>query len=246
MGADRIERMGLRFIGLVLFSSLAIYGQTAAQEKPQPRMIEVRGSAETLVTPNEFTFKISLAERYEKKEKITIEEQEKRLREELTKIGVDVQKDLTVFDLSSSFARRRRQKDELARKDYRLKLTDLEKVGKLQDLADDLNVSGLELVESTNSNLAALRKQTKIEAAKAAKAKAEYMLAAMGDKIGKTLLVEELPEAEETFPLTRQARNSVMYEVMADKVGVAANSQPALEFTQIKLQYAVRARFEIE
>ena len=232
--------MGSRFICFVVFAAVGI---AQSDNKPQPRVIEVRGSAEKLVTPNEFTFKIALNERYEKKEKITLEDQEKRLREELKKIGVDAQNDLTVFDLSSRFAYRKRQKDELASRDYRLKLNDLEKIGKLQEIADDLGVARLELIEATHSNLPALRKETKIEAMKAAKAKAEYLLGAIGDKVGKTLFVEEKAEQDESMPLN--GRSFTSNEVVA-RGAYSPPPEPALQFTQIKLRYEVFARFEIE
>ena len=183
--------MGSRFICCMLFAALAF-----AQDKPQPRVIEVRGSAEKLVEPNEFTFRIILLERYEKKEKVTLEDQERRLREELTKAGIDAQKDLTVFDLTSSYRRQRRQKDELASRDYRLELKDASKMEKLQDIADELQVSRLDLMQSTRSDIAELRKQVKIEAVRAAQAKASYLLAAIGDKLGKTAYIQELPEED--------------------------------------------------
>src|SRR5688572_5448396 len=79
-----------------------------AQAQPERRMIEVSGSAERWITPDEFTFKITLQERIEKKEKLTIERQETALRSELSALGIDVAKDLSVFDISSTYFRQRR------------------------------------------------------------------------------------------------------------------------------------------
>src|SRR5688572_18006416 len=117
----------------------------AAQTQPEPRVIEVSGSAERWITPDEFTFKITLLERIEKKEKITIEQQETNLRRELSALGVDVTKDLSIYDISSSYFRQRKVRDVLGTKDYRLKLRDLNKIAQLQELADRLNVAKLDL-----------------------------------------------------------------------------------------------------
>src|SRR5215510_13806916 len=122
-------------ISLLIF---AVFG--LAQDKPERRMIEVTGSAERLITPDIFTFKITLNERIENKQKVTIEQQEAALRDELTKLGVDVAKDLTIFDISSTYFRRKKIKDVLGTKDFRLKIRDLNKIAQLQDLADRLNV----------------------------------------------------------------------------------------------------------
>jgi len=229
-------------IALVLFSLTAVFAQT----NPEKRVIEVTGSAETMITPNEFTFKITLFERIENKQKLTIEMQEAKLKEELTNLGVDVQKDLTIFDLTSVYISRKKTKDTLGSKDYRLKLRDLAKIEKLQEIADRLNISSLDLIESTHSELTTFRKETKMEAIRAAKAKAEYMLGAIGEKVGKAVFIQEVPEENEPRPFgyTNLAVNS-----NATSNGITANSQDStstLTFSKIKLRYAVVARFEIE
>ena len=91
-----------------IFASLTVgFAQTTTEK----RIIEVTGSAETLITPNEFTFTITLVERVENKVKLTIEMQEAKLKEELTNLGVDVPKDLTIFDLTSVYISRKKTKD---------------------------------------------------------------------------------------------------------------------------------------
>ena len=111
----------LPIIALILISYFVAFAQMPAEK----RVIEVTGSAENLITPNEFTFKITLFERIENKQKLTIEMQESKLKEELTNLGVDVTKDLTIYDLTSVYISRKKTKDTLGSKDYRLKLRDL-------------------------------------------------------------------------------------------------------------------------
>ena len=113
-------------LGMVCAFTLTLVAQV--QTQPERRVIEVSGSAERWVTPDEFTFKITLNERMDKKEKITIEVQEAALRRELTTLGVDVAKDLSVFDISSTYFRRK-VRDVLGTKDYRLKIRDLTTAG---------------------------------------------------------------------------------------------------------------------
>ena len=91
-------------IGLGVIFVLILLSTAAAQTNTeQRRAVEVTGSAEMLIMPNEFTFKIVLTERIENKQKLTIEMQESNLKNELARLGVDVQKDLTVFDLTSVY-----------------------------------------------------------------------------------------------------------------------------------------------
>ena len=133
------------FLAIVLIAFAAVIA--VAQTTTEKRVIEVTGSAEMLITPNEFTFKITLLERIENRQKLTIEMQEANLKNELAKIGVDAAKDLTVFDLTSVYVSQKRTKDTLGSKDYRLKLNDLDKIGRLQEIADRLNISRLDLIE---------------------------------------------------------------------------------------------------
>ena len=233
---------------LTLFLLLASSAINFAQTNTEKRVIEVTGSAETLVTPNEFTFKITLFERVENKQKLTIEIQEARLKNELTNLGVDVQKDLTIFDLNSFYIARKKTKDTLGSKDYRLKLNDLSKIERLQEIADRLNIANLDLIESTHSELTRFRRETKIEAVKSAKAKAEYMLGAIGEKVGKPFLIQEIPDEPERLRVSAGVlnSNSSNNSVLNYSSGNTQDSSDTLTFSKIKLRYSVIAKFEIE
>lgn len=218
----------------------------AAQNQPEPRVIEVSGSAERWVTPDEFTFKITLNERIEKKEKITIEQQEIALRSELAALGVDVAKDLSIFDISSTYFRQKKVRDVLGSKDYRLKLRDLNKIARLQEIADRLNVGRLDLIDSEHSEITRLRRETKMDAMKAAKDKADYLLGSIGQRSGKPVYIKEEPD--ET--LRNQASNfsnisSNTIRVSSGVLNTAADDD-SLSFSQIRLRYVIVAKFEIE
>ncbi|HVE60067.1 MAG TPA: SIMPL domain-containing protein [Pyrinomonadaceae bacterium] len=235
-------------IFLLMVAVFFITATTFAQTVAEKRVIEVTGSAETLITPNEFTFKITLFERVEDKKKLTIEMQEAKLKEELTNLGIDVQKDLTVFDLTSVYISRKKTKDTLGSKDFRLKIKDLAKIEKLQEIADRLNINNLDLIESTHSELSRFRKETKMEAIRAAKAKAEYMLSAIGEKIGKSVFIQEIPDADEPRLLGYGliSPNSNINRTSNAVTNDSQDSSNTLSFSKIKLRYAVLARFEIE
>jgi hypothetical protein len=217
-----------------------------AQTNAEKRLIEVTGSAETLITPNEFTFKVTIAERMEDKKKLTIETQEANLKRELGAIGIDVEKDLTIFDIASFYISRKRTRDTLGSKDYRLKIKDPAKIERLQEIADRLNLSTLDLVESTHSDLLRLRRETKMEAVKAARAKAEYMLGAINERVGRTVFLQEVDEDTPRFisgGVLSNGRANFQSNVTATNT---QDSGTTLAFSQIRLRYAVVARFEIE
>jgi uncharacterized protein YggE len=235
-----------RSIVLMVFVCLLAVA-AAAQVHPERRVIEVSGSAEQYVTPNEFTFKITLAERIENKQKITIEQQEANLRTELTKLGVDVAKDLSIYDISSTYFRQKKVKDVLGTKDYRLRIRDLNMIAQLQDLADRINVSKLDLIDTDHSDISELRKQTKIEAVKAAKRKAEYLLSAIGQKTGSAVYIKEVEEESPGYNYSNS--NSNVTANYSSNIRVArgvVNTDDGLSFAPIKLRYVITAKFEIE
>lgn len=228
----------------VLVYSLASI--TLAQIQPERRVIEVSGSAEQMVTPNEFTFKITLIERIENKQKITIEQQETNLRSELSTLGVDVAKDLSIYDISSTYFRQKKVKDVLGTKDYRLKIRDLNKIAQLQEIVDRLNIGKLDLIDTDHAEITRLRRETKIEAIKAAKAKAEYLLAAIGQRTGSAVYIKEVEEESPRYVSNGVLNYSNTTEKSIGSSGGSDSQDSGLSFAPIKLRYVVLARFEIE
>ncbi len=230
---------------LLLTIVLAMLVTTSAfsQINTEKRVIEVTGSAEMLIAPNEFTFKVTIIERIENKVKLTIELQEAKLKDELANLGVDVQKDLTIFDLTSVYISRKKTKDTLGSKDYRLKLKDLAKIEKLQEIADKLNIATLDLIDSTHSDLTTFRRETKIESVKAAKMKASYMLGAIGETIGKAVFIQEIPNEDESRNYPSNSRLNSNSNVFVIDGQASTNT---LTFSKIKIRYSVLARFEIQ
>ena len=209
-------------------------------------MIEVSGSAEQMVTPNEFTFKITILERLDKKDKITIEQQEASLRTELSKIGIDPVEELSVYDLSSNYIPRKKVREVLGTKDYRLKIIDISRIAPLTELVDRLNISKLDLIDTEHSEMTRLRRETKMEAMKAAKEKATYLLGAIGERIGKPIYIKEVEETSR-FQLEATSSNSNNFTSNGRRTtDSSTDSDSDLSFTQIKIRFVIEAKFEIE
>lgn len=236
-----------RSIAVVTIIVAAFVGGFAQVQTDNRRIIEVSGSAERLVTPDEFTFKVTILERIEKKEKLTIELQETQLRAELTKIGIDPAKDLSVFDISSNYIPRKRVRDTLGTKDYRLKVRDVDKIAKLIEVVDTLNIAKLDLLDTEHSEITRLRRETKMDAIRAAKDKADYLLGAIGQRAGKPVFIQEVSDETPNYRLSNISSNSM--SVNGSRISGGAldtDSDDALSFTQIRLRYVMIAKFEIE
>jgi uncharacterized protein YggE len=100
-------------------------------------------------------------------------------------------------------------------------------------------------IQSTNiesydySKMADLKRDLKIKALLAARDKATYLLAALGEKVGSPINITESDNS--SFPQPRVYANTMMFKASADSnVG-----DSDISFKTIKLNFQIQAVFEI-
>src|SRR5688572_29336381 len=127
------------WVALVTIAShISSYGQTPDNSDAK-RYIEISGTSETEITPDEIYITITLRERMENKEKVTIEKQEKDLRDNIKELGIDLS-NLTLSTADADFGKvRRSQKDVLVSKSYLLKISNAEMLSKVYERLDAIN-----------------------------------------------------------------------------------------------------------
>jgi len=209
------------------------------QENP---FIEVVGNGEMEIVPNEIYISFTLKERMDGKSKITIEEQEKGLKKQLQKAGFDLA-NLSLSDASAGFVPVKRKKQEvLTAKNYILKVATTTEVTAVFDVLDSVEALNADISKVAHSEIEKYRKEVKIMAVKAAKEKAGYLLEAIGETVGKPLMIQERETYDDVMPVANYRMK--VAGVMADSE-MAPEELPELSFQKIKLKYAVFARFGI-
>src|SRR5690606_35595222 len=153
-----------------------------AQEKAeQTPYIEVTGTSETEVTPDEITIAITLQE---SKERPNIQNQEERLIRAVMDLGIDIS-NLTLNSADADYQKVKLMKKEVVvSKSYLLKLTNADMVGKVYAYLSELDAQDAYISKVNYSKMEELKKENRIKAIKDAKDKAEYLLAAIGHKPG--------------------------------------------------------------
>lgn len=210
------------------------------QEKPY---IEVVGKGEMEIIPNEIYVSFKLKERMDGRKKITIEDQEKELKKQLQKAGFDLAK-LSLSDASSDFVPVKRKKQEvLTSKNYIIKVSTTNEVASVFDVLDSVEALNADISRVAHSEIEKYRKEVKIIAVKAAKEKAGYLLEAIGEWVGKPLMIQERESYDDIMPMANYRIKAM--SAMADSE-MAHEEMPELSFQKIKLKYSVFARFEIE
>lgn len=223
------------------------FGQTKVDCEEIP-YIEVTGSADQEVIPDEIYINIIIREKYENKEKVTIESQEEKLKTFLKDIGVDI-KNLYLSDANADYVKVKWQtKDVLTKKDYTLKVSTATTVGRVFQQLDKLEITDAFIAKVNHSKLDSLKKEVKILAIKAAKNKADYLLTAIGEQTGKPLIIQERENG--VTPMAgvniRGGRSSeITYYVDGMKVS-GSDKEEDLQFKKIKIEAFIYVKFAIK
>jgi uncharacterized protein len=229
----------LLLIAFVLVSS----GLMAQETFKGEHFIEVTGTAETEVAPNEITFLIRLREFEENKNKVQLEKLDKDFLNALQAAGIDKKK-LTLADAGSKLSRlTRRDKDAFREKTYQLVLSSAAEVEKFLEKLEPVQVSDLMLTRVYHTDYEKIKLDVKVRALQAAKAKADALLKGIGSEAGKPLMVREW-ENDPVQPYDMAANVRMKSMEMNQSMDVAQGSDT--EFKKIRWRAQVSAQFEIK
>jgi uncharacterized protein YggE len=236
----------------ILLSGMIAFAQTVEKQTPY---IEVVGSAEMEVEPDEIHLEVTIAEySYTKPQKIgsdkkvsvSINKAETTLMDILKKEGI--KKDQIFLKNTSKgyyYADWNGYKDYDVKmqKKYEIVFTgfaQLDRTLKALPSADE-GITNITITSTKNNNIEQYRKQVKIQAMKAAKDKAQYLLESIGNQVGNPVSIIEI---DNDGGYTPYFRSNVM---MAKAGGVEdAAEEPNAQMQKIKLKYQIRAQFEIK
>lgn len=212
---------------------------TFAQSTDLRRKIEVTGIAEQEVTPDIINVSISLREYLDGKKKTTISQLESQLEKAVAEAGI-AKEDFTVNNLSSwnYGTEKKKNPDFLASKQYGIKFRDLNKFDQILSKIDPKGIQSTNIDSYDYSKINSLKNDLKLKALLAARDKAAFLVAGIGDKLGGAINIIENDNS--SFP---QPRN-VMYMAKTMSADVAPESD--IDFKKIKLSFQIQAVFEIK
>jgi uncharacterized protein YggE len=229
---------------LAVFSILAGAQLSIAQQADYKTIpnIEVTGTARMDIMPDEIYVSITLRERADGKDKITVEKQDEQLKSSLQSIGIDLS-NLSLSDSESDYVKISwGRKEVISVMRYTLKLSTAEEVRNVFEALDALKINDAYISKTEHSNIVALRKQLRIDAIKAAKEKADYLLEAIGEKAGHAL---EIRENDPNFYATRYANNIQRYMSVEEEDKDMNEALPEIGFQKIRLEASIYVKFEI-
>lgn len=208
------------------------------------RYIEVTGSSETEVIPDEIHFIIQIREywkeEFEKKNKpenyktkVPLSEIEKNLMQVLQTAGIRKQ-DIHIQQIGDYW--REEGKDFLISKNFDITVKDFGTIDKIVKNIDTKGIQTMRIGELKNKNIADYRIKGKIAALKAAKSKAESLTSALGKQLGDVLRITEIDDKNQYFFQPQISLNS--------NISFTEDNHWN-NFRTIKLRYEMTVRFEI-
>lgn len=231
-----------------LMTTLATFTQTTQTSPVEKPFIEVTGVKEMEIVPDEIYIGIVIRERMEDKIKITIEEQEIKLKESIKTLGIDIT-NLSLSDANADYLRIRwKTKDVILQKDYTLKVSDAATVGKVYLELEKLNIKDAFISKVSHSKIEHFRKEARIAAIKDAKDKADYMLVAIGEQTGKALVIRDnLFYDNSTTRFEEHRYYDSLYEkdITSGTYGGSMGKED-VQFNKIKISISIYAKFEIK
>lgn len=225
----------LLIIALIACTTSSVFAQSADLRKK----IEVNGTAETEVTPDEIYIGISLKEYMkDSKRKVSIEDLESQLQKAVTKAGIS-QEDFMINNISAynNYWEKKKDPTFLASKQYSIKVSDLNKLNMVIAAIDAKGIAYTNIERYAYSKEDELKKELKIKALRAAKSKATYLVESIGDKLYQVLEINESENNNYPQPVYRMAMM---------KTSESMDSAPQIDFKKIKLSVNIRAVFEIK
>ncbi len=228
---------------LTLFLLLAVSLNSFAQTKNfiDQNYIEVRGSAEMEIVPNEIYLRILVNEE-DFKGKENLNEVEKKIISSLKSIGINVSENFTVIDMASNFKKYWLKSTEISsRKEYQLKVTDAKTAGQVFRSLEAIGVANVSIAKIDHSDIEKYKQEVKIMAIKAAKEKAQAIATAIDQNVGKAIYINEI---EHNYPFQNRAMG-YLSNVKIEANVISDTEQPEIEFEKIQLNYAIESRFEL-
>jgi uncharacterized protein YggE len=201
--------------------------------------IEVSGSADTLVTPDEIFIRIILSEK-DTRDRVPLEELEQKMVTALQGLGVDTEKDLATSDMTSNFKfHLLKNKDVIKTKLYILKTGNAMTASQVFIKLEEIGISNTSIDRVSHSGIDNLRNAMRTKAIADAKARAVALTKALNQTVGPAIHIVEGNNISQEL----QGRVTGLQIRGLNSVQSDYKEVPKIEFEKIKVAASVNAKF---
>ncbi|WP_018342210.1 SIMPL domain-containing protein [Cytophaga aurantiaca] len=224
----------------ILFLSIA--GFSFAQTKnfiDQP-YLETVVTVDTFVTPDRIYLSILITEK-DTKGKISVEELENQMIEKFKSIGIDIEKQLFLSDVSSNFKKYFiKSQDILKSKSYYLIVSNAQTAGMALIELENLGISNVDLAKVEYSKIEELKVELKSKAVFKARKLGEAMTKPLNQKLGAAIYISD------SYKDYTVNSVSAMQVRKSSSSHYATSPKVEIQFEKIKVEVEVSVKFKIE
>jgi len=206
--------------------------------------LETSAKVDTLVQPDLIYIDILITEK-DSRNRESVEELETKMALELQSLGVNIDKQLILSDLSSNFKKYfLQQKDVLKSKSYELEVYDAITAGKVLVGLEEVGISNVNLNRTEYSKIEDLKLELKSKAILKAKVQAESLVKPLNQSISGVLYISDKFNQSNNY-----YENSELEEIVVLGYSGRKNENPqpiAIEFKKIKVESQIEVKFKIE
>jgi uncharacterized protein len=217
-----------------------LVGQSQTKNFIDQPYIEVSGSADTLVTPNEIFIRILLSEK-DTRDRVSIEELEQKMVAALKGLGLDIEKDLTTADMVSNFKfYLLKSKDVIKTKLYTLKVKDAVTASQVFMKLEELGISNTSIDRVDHSDLENIRNIMRTNAIANAKARAIALTKPLNQSVG---LAIHISDAENYNQQLQGRVAGIQIRGATTLQNDSYKDLPKIDFEKIKVTANINAKF---
>lgn len=216
-------------------------GHTQTKNFIDQPYIEVSGTADTLVTPNEIFIKILISEN-DSKNKVSLEESENKMVAAFKELGINTDRDLTTSDMLSAYRfYLLKQKDIFKTKEYILKVSTAAMASKVFLQLEDLGISNASIDRVDHTDLESIKNVCRTKAIINAKEKAIALTKPISQTVGNAI---QITDNETNFDNQLQGKVAGLvirgYGTLKE---VRRDDMPNIEFEKIKVSSTISVKF---
>jgi uncharacterized protein len=224
-------------IALLLMTAGYGFAQKSFLDQPY---IEVNGYADTLVTPNEIVIKIFIAEG-DLKNKVSLEEQEKKLVAALKGLGIKTETQLTTSGLQSDYRYYvLKQRDVLKSKEYLLRVDNAVLATKVFIELEKGGMANAEVVKVRHTEIEAIRNACRVAAVKNAYTRAVSLTTPLKSGVGIPLHITDYSQDADATALTSIRIRGI------SSMAKSEEALPAIDFEKINVNISVQVKFALK
>lgn len=226
---------------LVLFfcTAFTLHAQIGNKNFIDQPYIEVIGTAEMEVVPDEIVMRVFLDENDNKR--YPLEVMEKRMISALDAIGLDVNNDVKVKDQASIFKKKIFSRDILLSKEFMVTVHSPLEAQRVFEELTKIDISNISIVKLTHSKITDYKQEIQQKAIRAAHKKAKILSESIGQYIGRALYIEEQP-----YRIPESIQSNVMHKAYSEFKVEAKGTQGDYQFENIQLKATFLCRFELK